>query len=81
MLRTLKDLLNTLTEATPPTSPEQQAHQLQRASAVLLVAVGRKPLIEDLDLESVGIEIDAKSGRIPGLHWSDADAEDAKSQA
>ena len=41
MLRTLKDLLNSLTEASSNTSPQDQEHQLQLATAVLLVEVLR----------------------------------------
>ena len=41
MLRTLKDLLFSLTEASPARSPETQTHQLQLATAVLLVEVLR----------------------------------------
>ena len=41
MLRTLKDLLNSLTEASSHTSPKDQEHQLQLATAVLLVEVLR----------------------------------------
>jgi uncharacterized tellurite resistance protein B-like protein len=41
MLRTIKDLLNSLTEGPTSRSPEQQAHQLQLATAVLLVEVLR----------------------------------------
>jgi len=41
MLRTLKDLLNSLTEAAPALTPHEQQHQLQLATAVLLVEVLR----------------------------------------
>jgi uncharacterized tellurite resistance protein B-like protein len=41
MLRTLKDLLTSLTEASSHTSPQEQEHQLQLATAVLLVEVLR----------------------------------------
>ena len=41
MLTTLKDLLNSLTEASSNTSPQDQEHQLQLATAVLLVEVLR----------------------------------------
>jgi uncharacterized tellurite resistance protein B-like protein len=41
MLRTLKDLLTSLTEASSNTSPQDQEHQLQLATAVLLVEVLR----------------------------------------
>ena len=41
MFRTLKDLLNSLTEGTAALSPADQTHQLQLATAVLLVEVLR----------------------------------------
>jgi uncharacterized tellurite resistance protein B-like protein len=41
MFRTLKDLLNSLTEGATALSPEDQKHQLQLATAVLLVEVLR----------------------------------------
>ena len=41
MLRTLKDLLYSLTEAAPALTPHEQQHQLQLATAVLLVEVLR----------------------------------------
>jgi uncharacterized tellurite resistance protein B-like protein len=42
MFRTLKDLLTSLTEGPTSLSPEEQTHQLQLATAVLLVEVLRE---------------------------------------
>jgi uncharacterized tellurite resistance protein B-like protein len=41
MLRTLKELFNTLAEPSPADRPEQQEHRLQLATAVLMVEVMR----------------------------------------
>jgi uncharacterized tellurite resistance protein B-like protein len=54
MLRTLKDLLDSLTRAPDGESLAEQAHALQLATAVLLVEVMRaEPTLEDSERDAV----------------------------
>jgi uncharacterized tellurite resistance protein B-like protein len=54
MFRTLNALLNSLTEASPTLTPAEQAHQLQLATAVLLVEVLRaEPTLDAAERSTV----------------------------
>lgn len=61
MLRTLKDLFDTLTGAPDETSPEAMQHQLQLATAVLLVEVMRAdPTLAASEREAVLLALRAR---------------------
>jgi uncharacterized tellurite resistance protein B-like protein len=58
MLRTLKDLLYSLTETSPAQSPHEQERQLQLATAVLLVEVLRaEPALDAAERAAVVVAL------------------------